>query len=331
MDNRILSDAPSDARIAELVKLIDEADAVVVGGAAGMSAAGSFSFYEVNDVFLKYYGDVYEKFGDQVGGIFPAFYYRYPKEENRYYLLARMGQMNREVPVPQQYWDLKELLQGKDFFVVTTNQDQIFRKVFGDEKVAFIQGDWGWLQCGRPCHDGVYPTEDFVEAALANSHDCEVAAELLPRCPKCGALMEPWVRGYTFLEGELYREQYRKYNAFLEAHLDKKVLFLELGVGAMTPMFIKQPFWNYTLQWPGGAHYAPVTLEHAVVPEQIADRSLPFDAEIDKVLHRAAELKRGESFVTQDDAFKTEIPLVNDEMVNERVVGDLPKIGHGQG
>ena len=82
--------------------------------------------------------------------------------------------------------------------------------------------------------------------------------------------------------------------------------FLELGVGAMTPMFIKEPFWNYVYQWPGGAHYVPITLNRAVVPSEIKDRPLAFDAEIDKVLHKAAEIKRGQAFVTQGDAFKAE-------------------------
>lgn len=299
----------TDERIQQLLALIEDADAVVVGTASGMSAAGGDSYYDVNPTFLAYFGDIYEKFGSRAGGIFPAFYYPYPHEEQRQYAIARVMQMVRESSVPQQYWDLKELLQGKEFFMVTTNQDQLARRTFGDEKTAFIQGDWGWLQCGKPCHDAVYSNEEFVNAAIADHHDCALPEELVPRCPKCGAVMEPWVRGFTFLEGSLYRDQYRKYQAFLEKHLNDRVLFLELGVGAMTPMFIKEPFWNYTHQWPGGAQYAPITLGHAVVPDAIADKSLPFDAEIDKVLHRAAELKRGEAFATQSDEFKREEPI----------------------
>lgn len=48
--------------------------------------------------------------------------------------------------------------------------------------------------------------------------------------------MEPWVRGYTFLEGAKYRDEYRKINEFLEKNKEKKILFLELGVGRMTPV-----------------------------------------------------------------------------------------------
>lgn len=302
-------DQLSDERIARLVEMIEEADAVVVGGASGMSAAGGDSWYDVNPTFLKYYGDFYEKLGEQAGGIFPLLYYPFQDEGQRMLAMARTMRMVDEAEVPQQYWDLKELLEGKEAFYLTTNQDQLFRRVFGDEKTAFVQGDWGWLQCSGPCHDALYDNRDFVERAIRDGHDCTLPDQDLPRCPKCGRLMTVWARGPEFLEGAMYREQYRKLNSFLQDHLDKKVLFLELGVGAMTPMFIKQPFWNYTYQWPGGAKYVPITLGHAVVPDEIADRSLAFDAEIDKVLHRAVELKRGERFTTQDAAFKQEVPI----------------------
>ena len=63
-----------------------------------------------------------------------------------------------------------------------------------------------------------------------------IPAELIPRCPKCGAEMEPWVRGYTFLEGKKYKEEYRKINEFLTANQNKKILFLELNC---TP-FVRQ-------------------------------------------------------------------------------------------
>ena len=34
-----------------------------------------------------------------------------------------------------------------------------------------------------------------------------------------------WVRGYTFLEGAKYRDEYRKINEFLEKNKEKKILF----------------------------------------------------------------------------------------------------------
>ena len=41
---------------------------------------------------------------------------------------------------------------------------------------------------------------------------------------------------------------------FLKKNMNKKVLFLELGVGMMTPMFIKEPFMNMVYRWPNATY-----------------------------------------------------------------------------
>ncbi len=300
----------SDEKIALINQKIQEADAVVVGIASGMSSAGASDPYNGNDhdpLFDEYLGTFAKKLG--IKSWFNGFYHRFRNAGQRQAYIAAMCEMLYHTPVQQQYWDLKELLQGKDFFVVTTNQDQIARKVFGDENVAWIQGDWGWYQCGHRCSDEVYPAHEAYTRMMEQTVDCEIPTEAIPTCPHCGAQIEPWVRGYEFLEGSLYRDQYRKYNGYLRDHIKKNVLFLELGVGAMTPMFIKEPFWNYVYGWEGEAFYIPVTIDHAVAPREIRNSSLCFDADIAYVMHRAAELKRGESFDTQDDSFKVECKL----------------------
>lgn len=97
----------------------------------------------------------------------------------------------------------------------------------------------------------------------AIDENLEIPTELIPRCPKCGAEMEPWVRGYTFLEGKKYRDEYEKVNEFIDTHKKEKMLFLELGVGRMTPMFIQEPFWNLTYQLPD-AYYISINPKDAI-------------------------------------------------------------------
>ena len=76
-----------------------------------------------------------------------------------------------------------------------------------------------------------------------------------------------------------------RYMDFLRQHTRSKVLFLELGVGMMTPMFIKEPFMNMTYQWPH-AFYATLNPQHAIVPPEIADRSLAIQDDIAVTLKR---------------------------------------------
>lgn len=63
---------------------------------------------------------------------------------------------------------------------------------------------------------------------------------MIPRRPHCRAEAFPWVRGYgNFLQGK-NEEEYEKNSQYILPHKDKKTLFIELGVGRMAPMFIRQ-------------------------------------------------------------------------------------------
>ena len=101
------------------------------------------------------------------------------------------------------------------------------------------------------------------------------------------------MRGYTFLEGKKYKDEYRKINEFLEQNKDKKILFLELGVGRMTPMFIQEPFWNLTYSLPQ-AFYITINPKDAILPQQLSDKGLAIREDIAPVLRDAAALCRQE-------------------------------------
>ena len=95
---------------------------------------------------------------------------------------------------------------------------------------------------------------------------------VISRCSQCGAELEPWVRGYTFE--------------------DQKILFLELGVGRMTPMFIQKPFWNLTYALPQ-AFYITVNPKDARLPQELSGKGLAIKEEIAVVLRDAVELISG--------------------------------------
>lgn len=158
-------------------------------------------------------------------------------------------------------------------------------KIYPWEKVAEIQGDHRFFQCSHCCTgevwDAVEPVSRMVEAM---GDGLEVPTEFVPRCPHCGAEAFPWVRGYgNFLQGELYEEQYRKVSDWLDAHARQRILFLELGVGRMTPAFIQEPFWALTAQLPQ-AGYIAVNNRTQFLPRAIEDRGLAVRADIADVL-----------------------------------------------
>jgi len=106
----------------------------------------------------------------------------------------------------------------------------------------------------------------------------------VPHCPHCGGEAFPWVRGYgNFLQGKLYEEQYRKVSDWLDAHMQEKLLFIELGVGRMTPAFIQEPFWMLTAQLPQSS-YIGVNNISQFLPEGIENRGIAIRADIADVL-----------------------------------------------
>lgn len=78
----------------------------------------------------------------------------------------------------------------------------------------------------------------------------EVRGENVPRCPRCGWQLVPWVRDDTFLQGAAWREGLGRYERFVRERGNGRVLLLELGVGEMTPGIITLPFWSMAAKLP---------------------------------------------------------------------------------
>ena len=278
---------PYDQQIARLVQAIREADCVVVGGASGLSAAGGGDFYyEDNASYRKYFGKYAEKY--HFKGAFAGMMHHWSSREEFWGYLATFLHTTQTAPIRPPYLDLDALLKGKDFFVLTTNQDTQFVKLYPEEKVAEIQGDHRFFQCAACCTDDTWdavgPVTEMVQAMGENT---AIPTELIPRCPHCGGEAFPWVRGYgNFLQGRKYEEQYEKISRYVLAHKDSKLLFLELGVGRLTPMFIQEPFWNLTLSFPH-ARYIAVNNQYNFLPKQLEDKGMVIVEDIAKVLRDA--------------------------------------------
>ena len=176
-------------------------------------------------------------------------------------------------------------MRGKDFHIVTTNQDTQFLRLYDEAQVSEIQGDHRFFQCANACHDETYDAVKPVrEMMQAMGEDTRIPTELIPRCPHCGAELFPWVRGYgNFLQGQKYEQQYEKISQYINTHQDKRLLFIELGVGRMTPMFIQEPFWHLTHSLEN-ARYLAVNAQYSFLPEQIEDRGMAIRGDIGQVL-----------------------------------------------
>ena len=275
---------PYQEQVQVFSEKVSEADCIVVGGASGLSAAGGGDFYYADTPsFRKYFGKYAEKYGFK--GAFDGMYSGFDTREEHWGYISTFLHTTLNAPVREPYHDLEEILEGKDFHILTTNQDTQFIKIYKEEQVSEIQGDHRFFQCSECCHDGTWDAVKLVEEMiLAMGEGTSIPTEMIPRCSKCGKEAFPWVRGYgNFLQGRKYSEQYQKISDYIQKNRNKKILFLELGVGRLTPMFIQEPFWNLTLSLPD-AYYISVNAEYDFLPEQIEDKGFCILGDIGKVL-----------------------------------------------
>ncbi len=280
----------TEASIARLKTELDSAEAVVIGGGAGLSTAAGFIY--TGERFDKYFRDFAEKyhFEDMYSGGFIVL--QLPPEELWAYW-SRYIYINRYMDPPKPvYDDLLSLVKDKDYFVITTNVDHCFQKAgFDKARLFYTQGDYGLWQCSEPCHGKTYDNFEVVREMVRSQGfvvaeggtltvpdgvtlKMTVPSELVPRCPVCGKPMTMNLRSDdTFVEDDGWRRASAAYSEFLRAHEGRRVLFLEIGVGMNTPVIIKYPFWRMTYNNPN-AFYACLNYSEAFCPEQIEDRSV---------------------------------------------------------
>ncbi len=272
----------NENEIERLREAIKEADAIVVGAGAGLSTAAGLTYSGKR--FERLFGDFIAKYGIRdmySGGFFP---FATPEEQWAWW--SRHIWCNRYEEAPKDtYAKLLQLLDGKDFFVITTNVDHQFQLAgFPKERLFYTQGDYGLWQCSVPCHDRTYDNYETVKRMVEEQRDMHVPTELVPHCPVCGKPMAMNLRADdTFVEDEGWYAAAERYREFLEAHQEGKVLYFELGVGMNTPVIIKYPFWRYTAANPY-ATYTCVNYGEAYAHGSVRDRSILIDADIDAIL-----------------------------------------------
>lgn len=263
---------------------IRTADAILIGAGAGLSTSAGFTY--TGKRFTDTFADFISKYGFR--DMYSGGFYPFETLEEHWAYWSRYIYINRYQDAPKDtYADLLALVQGKDYFVLTTNVDHCFQKAgFDKHRLFYTQGDYGLWQCSRPCHDKTYDNEAVIRKMVAEQKDMRVPSELVPRCPVCGAPMSMNLRAdTTFVEDEGWHRAAERYQDFVRRHEGMRVLYLELGVGMNTPGIIKYPFWKMVYQNPKAA-YACVNLSEAYCPAEIRKRSICIDEDIGKVLKK---------------------------------------------
>lgn len=269
-------------QIDKLKKEIENADAIVIGAGAGMSTAAGFSYS--GDRFEKYFSDFHKKYG--FSDMYSGGFYPYETLEEYWAWWSRHIWINRyAITAGKPYMDLLYIIKEKDYFVLTTNVDHQFQLAgFDKKRLFYTQGDYGLWQCSKACHNKTYDNKETVYNMVSEQKDMKIPTELIPKCPVCGAPMTMNLRcDNFFVQDKGWYAASGRYEDFIRRHKNLHILFLELGVGANTPVIIKYPFWQMTAKNPN-AIYACINSGEAVAPSKIAKQSICINKDISKVL-----------------------------------------------
>ena len=269
--------------IDELLDRWERADRILIGAGAGLSAAAGLSYFD-EDVFRTYYPEMYSRGFHCEYELVGRSDAEWTRGRKWAYWATHIHYVRNIFPAAPLYRQLLSVLQGKDWFVVTSNCDrQFLRAGFPMERVFEYQGNYDNMGCGAHCTKHTWDDHEALQKVLENiDHDTfECREEGIPKCPYCGEDADICFRG------EDWRQNADRYVKFIEDSREGDLLLTEIGVGYNTPGVIRWPFENITREIPGAflarvntgyAEY-PDRTGYPQVPREIREKSLSGDAD----------------------------------------------------
>jgi len=178
-------------------------------------------------------------------------------------------------PIYQKLLDVVKKIAPSNYFVMTSNVDGMFeRNGFDPARIYTPQGDYGLMQCLKPCTNQVWPTKDFIDKALpfVSPSTQEITnPDVIPKCPNCGGPVMMNVRGGRWFIESPREQQRNDFEKWKETVKNSRLVIIEVGAGFNTPMVIRWPNENLVSQ--NNARLIRINLENSNVPGEIISRA----------------------------------------------------------
>lgn len=223
----------SDGLLDHAADLIAQADALVVAAGAGMGVDSGLPDFRGREGFWRAYPALGRAGLDFHRVASPATFETDPTLAWGFYghrlALYRATAPHAGFAILQRWGAC--MLQGMRVF--TSNVDGQFQRAgFDPAGIYEVHGSIHHLQCLRPCHDGIWPADDFVPQV-----DTE-ACRLLnapPSCPRCGGMARPNILMFgdgDWLDDREQAQSRRLRQWLAQAH---RPVVVELGAGQAVP------------------------------------------------------------------------------------------------
>jgi NAD-dependent SIR2 family protein deacetylase len=261
---------------------VQNAETVLIGGGAGLSTSAGLSYS--GERFASNFSDFISQY--RMTDMYSAGFYPFPTQEEKWAYWSRHIKVNRYDPGSTQvYCDLLRLVKDKTYFVITTNVDaQFYKAGFASDKIFPVQGDYGKLQCAKPCHQILYDNEGMIRQMVSEQIDLRIPSRLIPKCPRCNGFMEHNLRkDQFFVEDDAWQLASSRYQKFVTSLGDKPLVLLELGVGYNTPTIIKVPFEQITAEHPN-ATLVRMNKDYPEINPVNQAKTIAFDRDIGEII-----------------------------------------------
>lgn len=261
------------------IELLEEADHILIGAGAGLSAAAGLDYTDAKlfaDLFpglaKKGFRNFYSMFG----------YSDWSEAEKWGYLANQVHYVRFRPNQHSVYLRLLDMVKDTDYFVITSNADEMFiRNEFDSQRVFTPQGVYSRMQCMTPCWRKTWPSQPIIERILpvvdAQTHTV-IDPYVIPYCPNCGGPIFMNVRGGHWFIEDPYQSQHTQWSEWVQSTADGRLLVVEIGAGFNTPSVIRWPMEQIVYSHPA-ANFIRVNLQWPDVPKEIAEKSVIFPNE----------------------------------------------------
>ena len=229
------STASYSERISFVRQAVQEADHIIIGAGSGLTTAAGIDY--AGDDFRREFAPWIERYG--FTDLYTSSFYPFETPEEYWAYWAKHIWFSRyRTGATELYKTL--LHQFPEAFIVTTNVDAQFELAgFPTERIFATQGDYRWFQPASGSPKTLVDNREWVLRVLPLIHDCRIPTEMIPTMPDGSPASLNLRVDDTFVEDDGWHAASANYAGFLKEIAGKHVLYLEIGVGANTPVIIK--------------------------------------------------------------------------------------------
>lgn len=276
--------------VSQVANALKQAEVVLIGAGAGLTAAAGISYLDQEKFAEVFPGWVKKGFRMQ----YELMGYPYWSQREQWgYYKVHLNYVYFQQHANPLYQSLYNMVKDKEHFVMTSNVDGLFYKNgFSRERLYAPQGDYGKIQCTKPCIQKVWDIKPFLDKMDESFDPIEQVLtddSAVPRCPNCGSDMFIHARIDDSFIDSIHRQEYQRLLNWLQENSEKKILLLDLGSGFHTPTIIRFPMeqiskiiQNTTL--------VRVNIDHAELPSDLCDKGISIKGDIKEFIEAIEQI-----------------------------------------